>query len=168
MGRALDGAIGDVDMRMLARCAELARQSLSEGNHPFAALLADGEGNILLEQKNSFSEGGSAWHAETLLSLRAGKEYSPDFLKGCTLYTNFEPCVMCAGALYWANIGRLVYGVAESDLLALTGDNPENPTFSLSCREVFKAGQKDVVVAGPLQDCPLKDEILAAHKDAWK
>ena len=56
-----------------------------------------------------------------------------DFLWTCTLVSTGEPCAMCTGTLYWANIGRLVYGFEEAKLLALTGDHPENPTMSLSC-----------------------------------
>ena len=71
------------------------------------------------------------------------------------------------GAIYWANIGRLVYGVSERDLLALTGDNEENPTFSLSCRDVVKAGQKDIRIAGPTDDEELKAELLKTHEGFW-
>ena len=49
---------------------------------------------------------------------------------------------MCAGAIYWANIGRVVYGMTERRLLELTGSNEQNPTFDLPCREVFSRGQK--------------------------
>ncbi len=49
---------------------------------------------------------------------------------------------MCAGTMYWANIGRVVYGATEEKLLALTGNHAENPTLSLPCRELFARGQK--------------------------
>ena len=70
---------------------EIAHESMEKGNHPFGALLADENGNILLEQGNEFTEGGSAYHAETLLLLKAAKLYTPEFLSKCTLYSNFEP-----------------------------------------------------------------------------
>jgi len=70
---------------------------------------------------------------------------------------------MCAGAIYWAGIGRLVYGVSERRLKALTGNHPENPTLELPCRTVFAAGQRPVEVIGPL----LEDEAAALHADAW-
>ena len=44
---------------------------------------------------------------------------------------------MCAGAIYWAGIGRLVYGLSEHRLRQLTGNHPENPTLDLPCRDVF-------------------------------
>lgn len=72
---------------------------------------------------------------------------------------------MCAGTLYWANIGRLVYGYEEVKLLALTGGNPENPTMSLPVRTVLKAGQKPVDVQGPFPE--LDEELLAPHRSFW-
>ncbi|MBC7393064.1 MAG: nucleoside deaminase, partial [Variovorax sp.] len=66
---------------------------------------------------------------------------------------------------YWANIGRIVYGAEEADLLALTGDHPENPTLRLPCREVFASGQKAVEVIGPVP--VLADEMIATHRGFW-
>ena len=72
---------------------------------------------------------------------------------------------MCAGTQYWAHIGRLVYGVSERQLLALTGDHAENPTMDLPCREVFARGQKPVRIWGPMAE--VEDEILALHRSFW-
>ena len=70
---------------------------------------------------------------------------------------------MCAGAAYWAGIGRVVYGLGERELKALTGDHPENPTLDLSCRTVLAAGQRSIDVVGPL----LADEAAALHDGVW-
>lgn len=70
---------------------------------------------------------------------------------------------MCAGAIYWCGIGRVVYALSESRLLTLTGSHPENPTFSLPCRVVFEAGQRRTQVTGPL----LEDEAVASHIGFW-
>ena len=156
------------DKALLMRCVEIAREAVKKGNHPFGALLADKDGNILMEQGNGFTEGGSAYHAETLLLLRAAKKYTPEELKTFTLYSSFEPCCMCTGALYWTNVGRLVFGATEKDLLKFTGDNEENPTFSLSSREVIARGQKDIVIEGPVDDPELLGEICRDHIGFWK
>lgn len=158
----------ELDKKLLLRTVEIAHNAMLNGNHPFGALLTDKNGNILLEQGNEFLNGGSAYHAETLLLLKAAKEYGPDYLKTCTLYSNFEPCCMCTGALYWTNVGRLVFGATEKDLLKFTGDNDENPTFSLSSREVVKHGQKDIVIEGPVEDEELLKTICKDHIDFWK
>ena len=70
---------------------------------------------------------------------------------------------MCAGAIYWAGIGRLVYGLSEHRLRGVTGNHPENPTLDLPCREVFASGQRPTEVVGPL----LEDEAAALHDGVW-
>lgn len=156
------------DRELLYETARIASEARAGGNHPFGALLADGKGNILMEQQNDVVTGhNDCGHAETLLLMRASKEYDRDFLATCTLYTSIEPCAMCSGALYWANVGRLVYGLTEQRLLEMTGDNPENPTFDLPCREVLARGQKDIVVVGPVQDAALEQRIAVDHAGFW-
>lgn len=71
---------------------------------------------------------------------------------------------MCSGAAYWTGIGRVVFGLAESQLKQITGNHPENPTLDLPCRVVFEAGQRHVEVVGPL----LADEAGALHEGIWK
>ena len=71
---------------------------------------------------------------------------------------------MCAGATYWAGIGRLVYGLSEKDLKDLIGPHPENLTMDLPCRMVFGAGQRAVEVVGPL----LEVESRAVHAGFWR
>ncbi len=73
---------------------------------------------------------------------------------------------MCAGTIYWAGIGRVLYGAEESALKALTGDHPENPKLDLPCRSVFAAGQRTTEVVGPVP--ALEEEITALHRDFWR
>ncbi len=70
---------------------------------------------------------------------------------------------MCAGSIYWSGIGRVVFGLSETRLLALTGAHPDNPTLMLPCRDVFAAGSRATEVLGPL----LEDEAAAAHAGFW-
>ena len=74
---------------------------------------------------------------------------------------------MCSGAVYWASIGAVVYGLSEQRLLELTGSNQENPTMDLPCRVVFDHGQKDVVVRGPAADPELEQRIIKDHLGFW-
>jgi hypothetical protein len=60
-------------------------------------------------------------------------------------------------------LGRLVFGMSESQLKALTGDHPENPTLDLPCRAVFAAGQRSVEVIGPM----LVEEAAGLHEGMW-
>ena len=150
----------------IRRCIEVSRRSIEHGNTPFGAILVDPEGNILMEQENvEVTTGDCTGHAETTLAAKASKEYSKEFLNGCTLYSTIEPCVMCAGAMYWAGIGRLVYGASEERLLQETGSHPQNPTLSMKCRDVFASGQKEIEVIGPIQE--LVEEVMEVHKGYW-
>lgn len=151
----------------LKKAIEVSKRSREHGNTPFGAILVDQEGNILLEQENvEITDKKCTGHAETQVVERASVLYDKEFLWNCTLYTTAEPCAMCSGAIYWGNIGRVVYGMSEVDLLELTGDDPQNPTFSLPCREVFKRGQKKIEVIGPFPE--LVEEIAQVHRDYWK
>ena len=70
---------------------------------------------------------------------------------------------MCAGAIYWTGIGRVVYALAETGLLKFTGNDEENPTLDLPCREVFARGQRPIAVLGPL----LEEEAAQVHEGFW-
>src|SRR4051794_3576056 len=111
MGPSHSGESGP-DELLLRRCFEVARRSTANGNHPFGALLVDGDGNVLLEMENGYmpSHDRTA-HAERLLAGKACTSYSAEILKASTMYCSAEPCAMCAGAIYWSGIGRVVYGL---------------------------------------------------------
>jgi tRNA(Arg) A34 adenosine deaminase TadA len=94
---------------------------------------------------------------------RASQTYPTEFLRDCTMYTSAEPCAMCAGAAYWAGIGRVVYGLSENQLKEITGNHPENPTLDLPCHVVFEAGQRRVEVIGPM----LIEEAASLHQGVW-
>ena len=154
------------DEALLRQAFDVARRSRAAGDHPFGSVLADGEGRALMEQGNGYSAGGNdrTAHAESLLASRAARAYGLDFLARCTLYTSAEPCAMCAGAIYWAGIGRVVYGQTEKALKEQTGAHEENPTLDLPCAVVFAAGQRATEIVGPL----LEDEAAQLQADFWK
>lgn len=151
------------DDRFLSRVLALAEESRREGHHPFAAMVVDAGGTILAEAMNASSQDRTA-HAEINALRAAAALHGPEKLAGATLYTSAEPCAMCAGATYWAGIGRVVYALAEASLLELTGNDPENPTLSLPCREVFTRGQRPVEVIGPTREA----EARRAHTGFWQ
>ena len=142
----------------------LAARAHAHGNHPFGCVLVDADGEVLLEAENGYMpDRDMTGHAERLLATAASKKYRPDELMACTMYMSAEPCAMCAGAVYWAGIGRVVYGLSEARLKRITGRHAENPTLDLPCRTVFAAGQRKVEVVGPL----LEDEAAAQHTGVW-
>lgn len=70
---------------------------------------------------------------------------------------------MCAGAIYWSGIGRVVYALPEQDLAAMVPEQDGEPTMDLPCREVFAAGGRPVAVAGPA----LTTEAAEVHRGFW-
>jgi len=147
----------------LRQANEVAKRAQAEGHHPFGAILvAPDQETILLEQGNV----DVVNHAEAVLCRSAFSRFSPDYLWQCTLYTTVEPCAMCAATQYWANIGQLVYGISEQRLLQLTGNDAQNPTMDLPCREVLARGQKEIAVWGPIPE--VEAEIVAVHQAFWR
>lgn len=154
--------------RNLLKSVAVAHEVKLAGHHPFGSILVGPDNETVLLTQGNIS---TLKHAESTLCSLAFDKYLPEYLWKCTLYTNFEPCCMCAGSIYWANIGRVVYGLSEESLLSLTGDDKENMTLSLPCRNVFGSGQKDVEVVGPFadveDDMELREAILKDHRDFW-
>jgi len=143
-----------------------AIQAKADGNTPFGAILAGPDGTILLRQGNiEITEKDCTGHAETALVRRASRKYAKEFLWSCSLYSTFEPCAMCCGAIYWSNIGRVVFGTTEKKLLELTGDDKQNPTFDLPCRDIFARGQKNIKVEGPFPE--FEAESVEPHQGYW-
>lgn len=153
------------DMALLRDVIALSDKSKRDGRHPFAAIIADENGNVIATAGNNSMPplGDPTQHAELRAAALAARSHSPAQLLKSTLYTNAEPCAMCSGAIYWCGIGRVVYAMSETRLLGITGNHPENPTLSLPCREVFAAGQRKVEVIGPL----IEDEAAIVHEGFW-
>jgi tRNA(Arg) A34 adenosine deaminase TadA len=153
------------DEVFLRRAIELAREARAAGRHPFGSLIVNTSGVVLVESRNNAvrPSGDPTQHAELLACSEAGKLFSPSELAACTLYTSTEPCAMCAGAIYWCGIGRVVYALSEKGLLRYTGNDAENPTLDLPCREVFTRGQRPITVDGP----HLEVEAGAVHEGFW-
>jgi tRNA(Arg) A34 adenosine deaminase TadA len=153
------------DAQHLRRAFALAAEARADGNNPFGCLLVAGDGTLLGERRNVgiIPRPVRTIHAETELAREASRAWTPAQLRSATLYSSAEPCAMCAGTIYWAGIGRVVYGISERELKSITGDHPDNPTLDLPCRAVFAAGQFQVEVIGP----ELVAEARTVHDGFW-
>ncbi|MGE3247435.1 MAG: nucleoside deaminase [Beijerinckiaceae bacterium] len=157
-------AISDRDLVLLQRSFAVASQSRQRGDHPFGAILTGPDGAVLMEAMNTCgTKADRTGHAERNLMTRASQQYEAAFMRQCTMYTSAEPCAMCAGAAYWAGLGRIVYGLSEKRLKDFIGPNEENLTMNMPCREVLATGQREISIEGPL----LEDEALEIHKGFW-
>ena len=81
------------------------------------------------------------------------------------MYVTKEPCAMCAGAIFWSNIRKVVYAMSEKQLLEITGSDNQDSSLDLPCREVFAKGQKPIEVIGPFKE--IETEAIEAHEGFW-
>ena len=148
----------------LRRAIELARASRARGNHPFGSLLVDADGAVVLEAENSVvTERDVTGHAELNLVRAAGARLDARALGDHTLYTSTEPCAMCAGAIYWSGIGRVVFALSSATFLARV-QAEGGASLDISCRDVFSRGGRTVDVGGPY----LEDEAWDVHDGFWQ
>ena len=158
-----DALLNSDDLEHLRRAVSVAAEAREHGNHPFGAIIVTA-GGVQLEAENSVLTGSDpTGHAETNLVRLAASVLTPEELASCTLFTSTEPCAMCAGAIYWAGINRVVYALAEGELIAMTAENPSEQTLDLPCREVFARGPRAIEVIGPV----LLPEAFAVHEGFW-
>ena len=152
------------DLGHLRTAIEVAQKAREHGNHPFGAILVDENDQVLLEAENTVvTERDCTGHAETNLMRLATQRFPLEKLATCTLYTSTEPCAMCAGAIHWGNVRRVVYALGEPEFYELAGPSPDH--LLLPCREVFARSQQQVEVHGPAEE--LSGESRAVHEGFW-
>jgi tRNA(Arg) A34 adenosine deaminase TadA len=153
----------DDDRHLIASIA-LSEQAVAHGNFPFGALLVDEHGAVLLEAENTVSTArDSTGHAEINLMRAASHRYSLDELGRCTLYVSAEPCAMCAGAIFWGGVGRVVFGLGVDGVVDVAEGAHQIPTLAIPCREIFDRCAGRVRVSGPYREA----EARAVHERFW-
>ena len=71
---------------------------------------------------------------------------------------------MCVGAIFWANVRRVVFGLSEGELYQVSASPGSGDVFYYPCAELFKRGKKEIEVVGPL----LEEEALQVHEGFWR
>lgn len=150
----------EMDLRLLRHANSVGLRARNNGDDPFGCILADIEGNVIVEgechvrRRNDPTE-----HGEVVMAKKAIKEFGSEYLSDCSAYVSGGPCAMCAGTIYWAGIGRLVYAInIEDDENRASLASSDNPMLHTSFLDVFASGTRKVVVDGPYPE--LRDEIL--------
>lgn len=108
-----DGVDTNIDELYMREAYKLAQQAFDEDEVPIGAVIVSqgkiiGKGYNLTERLNDVTA-----HAEMQAFTAAANYLGGKYLKDCTLYVTVEPCVMCAGASYWTQISRIVYGARD-------------------------------------------------------
>jgi tRNA(adenine34) deaminase len=159
-------ALDERDGRYLRKAIVWSHAARRRGNRPFGAVIVSGAGEVLAEAYcNTAETGDVTGHAETnAVRMLAERKLPREVLAQATIYSSGEPCVMCAGAIFWANIGRVVFGIDAERLRVFRGEHGDQRDAQLSCRDVFRASPHPIECIGP----GLLDEASAAHVGAWK
>jgi len=145
-----DGAVTAEDVVHLEHAIRLAAEARARGDHPFGAIVVAPDGMVIEGLNSVVTQPDPTGHAETNAVRAASAVLTADALAASTLFTSTEPCAMCAGASYWAGIQRVVYALAEDELIHIVGEQEGIPTMALPCREVFARGGRAVSVVGPV------------------
>ena len=148
--------MNQADLTHLRHAIALARRAREQGNGPFGAVLVDDLGAVLLEGENTQVTGRDCTgHAETNLVREATRRFPRETLARCTVYASAEPCGMCAGAIFWSGVGRVVFALSSPRLYSLAGDRPNQ--LLIRCADLLASGRRRVEVVGPA----IEDEARA-------
>ena len=102
-----------MDEQMMRLALKEAERAYEEGEVPVGAVVVC-EGRVIARAHNQTERLGDVTaHAEMLAITSAANLLGGKYLTNCTLYVSVEPCVTCAGALGWAQVGRVVYGATD-------------------------------------------------------
>lgn len=146
------------DRAYVDRAIELSKAAVEAGNTPFGALLSV-DGAVVREARNETRTGDDvAAHPELTLARWAARELDPAERAACTMYASTEPCPMCATGIYYAGIGRIVFGVDGETLDGLAGG-----VVTIPCEEVLRRAGGDASVAGPIA----VDAAMAVHESFY-
>jgi tRNA(Arg) A34 adenosine deaminase TadA len=156
--------LSDADGRYLRQAIAWSRVARVRGNRPFGAVVVAADGRLLAEAWCNTSETGDCTgHAETNAVRQLSPQADRATLALATLYSSAEPCVMCAGAIFWSGIGRVVFGIDAVRLRVFRGERAEQRDAELSCRDVFRASPHAIDCIGPA----LIDEASEPHRGFW-
>jgi len=133
------------DEHFLRLAIALAHQARRDGADPFGAVLVATGVVVHQARDRSVEMSDPTFHAElSVVSeyCRARRLFS---LEGYTLYCSTEPCPMCAGAIHWARLSRVVFSVSQAMLQELSGGSPK-----LLCASIIGSPRRPVEIVGPL------------------
>ena len=106
-------ATAPLDTQMLRRCIELSRQATRRGENPFACIICDGDRIVAETTTRAARDGDITRHAEMIAISEAQHTLGTAKLAHCAIYSNVEPCAMCAFCIRETGIRRVVYSIAS-------------------------------------------------------
>ncbi|WP_435552097.1 nucleoside deaminase [Natrinema sp. CGMCC1.2065] len=145
------------DDSYVRQAIDLAESAVENGNTPFGSLLVVDDAVVRTAENTTLTDDDVSAHPEFKLARWAARELEPSERAACTMYTSTEPCPMCASAIVYAGLDRVVYSVPVDSLAGIRDDG----VIEIPCDEVVERANADTSVDGPV----LEDEGLALHED---
>lgn len=150
-------------MDFMTRVIKIADEARAAGDHPFGALLVVDE-QIVAEAHNLVNTSGDITaHAEMMLARKLERAGKLDLLRAGTVYASCEPCPMCVGAMFWAGVRHVVFGLSAKRLSALSNAGREPFGFTITAGEIGAAATPPMRIDGPHRE----DEAVASHQGFW-
>jgi len=146
------------DEKWMALAIEASARAVEAGNRPFGATLVKDGKLLLVAENEQIVSGDCTDHAETVLVRRATAKLGAASLQGSTVYASGEPCAMCAGAMFWAGVGRIVFAASTQDISDCFGP----PVLGAPCAEVLARSDPKPRIDGLL----LRAEAVAVLRRA--
>lgn len=161
----MEDSFNSRDEACLRRAIALADSAVAQGRRPFGALVARADGSIVAEAGATATTDTRDWtaHSEMQALRTASAALSWDELADCTLYASGEPCPMCAAALYWCNLSRLVFGLSEPVMRTLREKHVRAAGLPMGARDILGHSPRPIEVIGP----KLEEAARLAHERFW-
>ncbi len=149
----------NTDEEYVRAAIDLAREAVANGNTPFGSLLVVGDTVVERSRNTTVTEEDVTAHPELKLARWAARELDLDERADCTMYTSTEPCEMCAAAIHYAGLGRVVYSVSGESLADLRG----TAESGIPCKDLIERKGGTTNVDGPV----LESEGRRVHEECY-
>ena len=106
-----------LDKKFMIAAIKAAKDAGKCGDYPIGSVIVKGDKIIAVGKETLFSVNDATGHAEMWAIRKACGEMKSELLKECTIYSTHEQCPMCAGAIIWAGIDRIVFGATRKDMI---------------------------------------------------
>lgn len=144
----------------------VAEQAIARGELPFAAVLVDPQGNVVLsEHDRVFEKNDPTQHAESRLVRMACAQFGPD-LSGFTLYTTCEPCAMCFTSAWLAGIRRIVTGTNMAAVHERSGGRHREMSVPATKMNAWNGGDVELVEGVLAERCLalFREDMFLEHR----
>lgn len=148
-----------LDQALLRRAFQVARCAAAAGDEPFGAVITLNRKIVAIAENVVVRTGDPTRHAEIEAIRTALRHVTKEDLAYATIYSSTEPCLMCAGAIYWSGLARLVFGCTQAAFR-----KTQAPDASWRIQDIWQRNSRRIQIVGPL----LEREAMAVHDESCR